>query len=149
MIGGAAGSCAVISGGAAVGMAWSLPVWLLAGLIFVLTPVHFWALALAYREDYVNADYPMLPARVSSQTAAWWTALHTLLTIGFALAIGLFPQVDWIYLFIVGGFTLPLVKKTWALLIAQNRPTSFALFGYSNLYLALVLAVIMLAMIWR
>lgn len=149
VIGGAAGSCAVISGGAAVGMSWALPVWLLAGLVFAWTPVHFWALALAYREDYVNADYPMLPAKVSSQTAAWWTGLHTVFTAGFALSIGLVPQVDWLFLLIVSIGTVPLVKKTIALLYVQDRPTAFGLFGYSNLYLALVLAVSMLAMIWR
>ena len=139
----------MISGGAAVGMSWALPVWLLAGLVFAWTPVHFWALALAYREDYVNADYPMLPAKVSSQTAAWWTGLHTVFTAGFALSIGLVPQVDWLFLLIVSIGTVPLVKKTIALLYVQDRPTAFGLFGYSNLYLALVLAVSMLAMIWR
>lgn len=149
VIGGAAGSCAVISGGAAVGAAWALPVWLLAMLVFTWTPVHFWALALAYREDYVNADYPMLPAKVSSQTAALWTAVHTVLTAGLAISLGLLPQIDLLYLLIVGLSTVPLVKRTIALMYVQNRQTAFALFGYSNLYLAIILAVVMLAMIWR
>ena len=149
VIGGAAGSCAVISGGAAVGM-WSAPaVWVMALLVFVWTPVHFWALALAYREDYANAGFPMLPAQVSPQVAARWTALHTVFTAACALAIGLVPTLDWPYLILIGLGTIPLVKRTLALLANPVRQTAFPLFGYSNIYLALVIAVIMLSLLWR
>lgn len=149
VIGGAAGSCAVISGGAAVGM-WSAPaVWLMALLVFVWTPVHFWALALAYRDDYANAGYPMLPAQVSPQVAARWTALHTVFTAVCALAIGITPSLDWPYLILIGLGTIPLVKRTLALLANPVRQTALPLFGYSNIYLALVIAVVMLSLVWR
>lgn len=149
VIGGAAGSCAVIAGGAAVGMWADLSVWLLATLVFVWTPVHFWALALAYRDDYVKADYPMLPAKVSADKAANWTALHTVLTAVFALAIGFVPQLDPIYLVLIGAATIPLVTRTKALLDTPVRKPALALFGYTNLYLAIVLVVVMMAGIWR
>lgn len=150
VIGGAAGSCAVISGGAAVG-AWSaLGVWILAALVFVWTPVHFWALALAYRADYIKADYPMLPARVAPLVAARWTAVHTALTAAAGLALGFWPAIDWFYLVPIGLATAVLVTRTVALLIdpTQKAP-AFALFHFSNLYLALVLAIILLASVWR
>lgn len=150
VIGGAAGSCAVISGGAAVG-AWSaLGVWILAALVFVWTPVHFWALALAYRTDYIKADYPMLPARVPAIVAARWTAVHTVLTAASGLALGFWPAVDWFYLVPIGLATAVLIVRTAALLLAPTeKAPAFALFHFSNLYLALVLVVILLASLWR
>ena len=149
VIGGAAGSCAVISGGAAVGM-WSAPaVWLMGLLVFVWTPVHFWALALAYRDDYTNAGFPMLPAQVSPQIAARWTALHTLFTAACALALAFVPRFDVATLLILGVATVPLLTRTQALLRTPERKTAFPLFGYSNLYLAIVLAITMLSLLWR
>ena len=150
VIGGAAGSCAVISGGAAVG-AWSaLGVWILAALVFVWTPVHFWALALAYRADYIKADYPMLPARVAPSVAARWTAVHTILTAVAGMALGFWPVVDWFYLVPIGLATAVLTIRTIALLMAPaEKAPAFALFHFSNLYLALVLVVVLLASLWR
>ena len=149
VIGGAAGSCAVVSGGAAVG-AWADPgVWILAALVFVWTPVHFWALALAYREDYATARYPMLPAVVAPPVAARWTALHTLLTAACGVALGIWPVMDPVYLVVVGIGTLPLLRRTVSLLRSPERKTAFPHFHYSNLYLALVLVVLILAGLWR
>ncbi|HUR63901.1 MAG TPA: heme o synthase, partial [Candidatus Thermoplasmatota archaeon] len=65
VIGGLAGSFpALIGWSAATGsLDWplSLPAWILALLVFLWTPAHFWALALLYKEDYGAADYPMMP----------------------------------------------------------------------------------------
>lgn len=150
VIGGAAGSCAVISGGAAVG-AWSdVTVWILAALVFVWTPVHFWALALAYRADYMKADFPMLPARVAPPVAARWTALHTVFTAVSGMALGIWPAVDWLYMVPISIATIFLVKFTLNLLVQPaEKKTAFALFHFSNLYLALVLVMVMLASLWR
>ena len=149
VIGGAAGSCSVLAGGAAMD-AWSeTAVWLLAFLIFAWTPVHFWALALAYRNDYQQAQYPMLPTRASPQTAARWTALHTLLTIFCGLALGIYPAIDWFYLVPIAILSFQLIGKTWQLLRQPEKKPALTLFHFSNIYLAAVLIVILLAPIWR
>src|SRR5436309_15730122 len=31
------------------------------GIVFLWTPLHFWALSLRYADDYRDADVPMLP----------------------------------------------------------------------------------------
>lgn len=149
VIGGAAGSCAVLSGGAAMG-AWADPaVLILATLVFVWTPVHFWALALAYREDYSNAGYPMLPATVSLPVAARWTAFHTVLTAACGVALGLYPAADPFFLLPVGLATVGLVWRTWQMVQHPSKGPALRLFHFSNLYLALVLVVSMLALLWR
>ena len=38
------------------------------GIIFLWTPPHFWALAVRYRDDYANAQVPMLPSVASFRT---------------------------------------------------------------------------------
>lgn len=149
VIGGAAGSCAVISGGAAVGMQWSPAVWIMGGLVFAWTPVHFWALALAYRADYQRSPYPMLPGLVSPKTSARWIAIHTVVTIGLAIAMGLIPQIDMIMLIAMGLISLPLIYYTVGLLIRPDRESAFALFHTSNLFLAAVIMAAILSPLWR
>lgn len=149
VIGGAAGSCAVLSGGAAAGD-WANPgVLILALLLFAWTPAHFWSLALAYRDDYARAAYPMLPALVSPHSAARWTALHTLTTVWAGLALGFWPRFDGYYLLPVGLASIAFIWRTGLLLLRPERKPALALFHLSNLYLTLVLFVTMFATLWR
>jgi heme o synthase len=149
VIGGAAGSCAVISGGAAAG-AWTAPtVWLLAALVFVWTPVHFWSLALAYREDYAQGGYPMLPTQTSAQTAAYWTGLHSYLTVGAAVILGVWPNVNWLYLIPMGLAGLIFIQRTHKLFQRPEKRSALALFHFSNIYLSLALLMVIVSAIWR
>ena len=92
VIGGAAGSCAVLSGAAAAGN-WADPAaWLLAALVFLWTPIHFWSLALVYKEDYALADVPMLPVRTTARRAAIWGLLHGLGAGACAIALAFRPR---------------------------------------------------------
>src|SRR5881628_2823972 len=68
VIGGFAGSCPALAGSAAAGML-SLPALLIALLVFLWTPGHFWALAYRQREDYRRAKLPMLSATRGERTA--------------------------------------------------------------------------------
>jgi protoheme IX farnesyltransferase len=149
VLGGFAGSCAVLSGGAAAG-GWDDPgALLLAVLLMMWNPAHFWSLALAYREDYVSARVPMLPAVMPVRRVAGWIAAHAGATAGLALAIGV--QQGWgaLYLLPVGLGSLWLARKVAPLLRDQSRGRAFATFTASNLYLALVLAAIWLCATFR
>ena len=97
VIGGAAGSCAVLSGAAAAGN-WADPAaWLLAALVFLWTPIHFWSLALVYKEDYALADVPMLPVRTTPRRAAVWGLLHGLGAGACAIALAFVPGLGLLY----------------------------------------------------
>ena len=61
VLGGIAGATPPVLGWAAVTNEVALPAMLLALIIFLWTPPHFWALAIARREDYARAGVPMLP----------------------------------------------------------------------------------------
>lgn len=60
VIGGGAGALPAVIGWAAVTGSIGLPALLLAAVVFCWTPAHFYNLAIAYREDYARAGYPML-----------------------------------------------------------------------------------------
>ncbi|MCK5923185.1 MAG: protoheme IX farnesyltransferase, partial [Methylococcales bacterium] len=149
VIGGIAGSCAVLSGGAAFG-AWADPaVIVLALTLFVWTPVHFWALALVHRQDYVDANYPMLPAQVPATTAARWTAFHGLLTVIGGLALSFVPTFDIWFLVPVGVASAMFLKLNWLMVRNPTPKTALPLFIFSNLYLTIILVMLLLAPIWR
>jgi protoheme IX farnesyltransferase len=142
VIGGVAGSCAVLSGGAAVGH-WAAPgVLLLAILVFTWTPTHFWSLALAYRTDYKRAGLPMLPVQTSPRRAAAWMLLHTLLTGLVALTLAAQPTLGILYLATSLLSTLWLWWLSIRLLIRPIRRQAIALFITSNIYLGLLLLAI-------
>ena len=70
VVGGLAGSFAVLAGSAAVAPAPSPAAAALAVVLFLWTPPHFWSLAIACREDYAAAGVPMLPVVVGDARAA-------------------------------------------------------------------------------
>ena len=61
VIGGAAGAAPPVLGWTAVTNSVDPNALLLFLIIFVWTPPHFWALAIARRDDYARAGIPMLP----------------------------------------------------------------------------------------
>src|SRR2546428_6955731 len=68
VIGGFAGSCPALAGSAAAANSISLQAVLIALLVFLWTPGHFWALAYRSREDYRRARPPLPPARWGERT---------------------------------------------------------------------------------
>lgn len=70
VVGGAAGSFAVMAGAAAADPSLSAVSLILAVVLFLWTPPHFWALAIAMRDDYAAAGVPMLPVVRGNAAAA-------------------------------------------------------------------------------
>lgn len=144
VIGGAAGSCAALSGAAAVGH-WNAPAtWILAGLIFLWTPSHFWSLALAFREDYRMAGFPMLPAVTSPRAAAGWILLHAAATALAALSLAPFLRFGVAYLVGVLALSVWMLRSNLHLLTRQDRDAARRAFVASNLYLTFVTLLAML-----
>ena len=144
VIGGAAGSAAVMSGGAAAG-AWANPgVIVLALILFLWTPFHFWSLAILYRDDYQRADVPMLPTKISPRVAAIWVFTHTLPTAIAGLLLVLFPFLGWIYFIPVAFITTHLLQRNIQLIRTPSRDNALSLFLSSNHYLLILLVAICL-----
>jgi len=102
VIGGAAGSFAVLAGAAVVDPGLGPVPIILAMVLFLWTPPHFWSLAIARHEDYEAAGVPMLPVKVGNATAAKAVLSNTLLLVGMSV-LPFFFGLGWLYL--VGALT--------------------------------------------
>jgi len=142
VIGGAAGSAAVLSGSAAVG-AWNDPgAVVLALLVFLWTPSHFWSLATVYRSDYARGGVPMLPVQTSPRQAAIWVLIHTGATVLAALVLAGHDALSWIYFVPVGIASIDLIVRNIRLLARPDGKLALSLFKATNLYLGLILLMI-------
>ncbi len=142
VIGGAAGSAAVLSGSAAAGN-WGDPgAVVLALLLFLWTPTHFWALAIVYKEDYARGGVPMLPVKVSERQSAAWMMLHTAGVVFAALILVTLPSLGWLYLLPVLWASAVLVSRNVRLIIKPDRALARSYFLFSNHYLAILLIMI-------
>lgn len=145
VIGGAAGSAAVLSGGAASG-AWQDPAVLaLAAMLFLWTPSHFWSLAILYRNDYAKANVPMLPVNTTTQQAAWWVFLHTGAAAFVALLMVLTPNLGLVYFIPVLIASAYMIYRNINLVMDPSPKNARVLFISSNLYLLVVLLSICLS----
>ncbi|MDX1498376.1 MAG: heme o synthase [Woeseiaceae bacterium] len=85
VIGGAAGAAPPVLGWTAVTGEIHAHALLLFLIIFVWTPPHFWALAIARRDDYAKVDIPMLPVThgdaYTRLNVLFYTILLALITI--------------------------------------------------------------------
>jgi protoheme IX farnesyltransferase len=88
VIGGAAGSFSALAGWAAATGSISVIAFLVASLIFLWTPGHFWGLAMAKSSEYASVNVPMLPVVDGMRTSAVYTALSNLAL--FPFTVGLF-----------------------------------------------------------
>ena len=147
VIGGAAGSAAVMSGGAAVGAWQDSGVIVLALILFLWTPCHFWSLAMVYRDDYAGVDVPMLPTQVSPQRAAWWVLSHTLPTALGSVLLAVRPTLGLVYFIPVFLVSAEMIRRNIMLIRQPNRTNALVLFITSNYYLLVVLLAICLSVI--
>lgn len=85
VVGGLAGSFAVLSGAAAVSAHLSSSAWVFAAALFFWTPAHFWSLAFCYKRDYASARVPMLPNLLGDRPLAWVVLAHTVALVSLTL----------------------------------------------------------------
>ena len=139
VIGGAAGSAAVLSGSAAVGN-WNEPgAVVLALLVFLWTPTHFWSLAIAYRDDYARGGFPMLPVHTTPRAAAWWVFLHASGAVLAAVVLVAHPALGWLYFAPVGLASMVLLTLSARLIAETGKKQALMLFHASNMYLGIVM----------
>ena len=138
VIGGLAGSFAVLVGSAATGNTFSPAPLILSVVLFLWTPPHFWALAISFKDEYAKADIPMLPVvhgdKVTSQAIFW----HTLVLVILSWSL-FFYGMSWVYLFFAilgGGYFL---YCSFLLLKEQSKALARKTFFSSIIHLGLLL----------
>ena len=141
VIGGAAGSFAVLAGAAAVNPQVGPLAWLLALVLLLWTPPHFWSLAIANEAEYRAAGVPMLPVVVGMARAA--RIVHANATLLVAVSLLLVPAgAGWPVLVGASLGGLHFLRKTHALAKAPSRQTALAAFFASMVQLSVLLAAV-------
>lgn len=144
VIGGAAGAVPVLIGWSAVTNSVTLPaIWLFA-IVFYWTPPHFWALSLLLEKDYARANVPMLPVVMGERETKKQILLYSCLLLAVTLILFALQTMGYVYLVcavVLGGI---LIYMSIRLLLDTTRAWARTIFWYSNCYLAMIFAVMVL-----
>ncbi|MBI1238903.1 MAG: protoheme IX farnesyltransferase [Alphaproteobacteria bacterium] len=149
VIGGAAGAMPPVIGWAAVtGDVTLVPVVLFA-IIFFWTPPHFWALALAKREEYARAGVPMLPVVAGIAPTIWQILAYTLILVPLGALPTVIGAAGLAYASVALGLGGLFVWRAVALMrvmddSAARKREGLKLFAYSIVYLFALFATLLL-----
>jgi protoheme IX farnesyltransferase len=115
----------------------------LATILFLWTPPHFWSLAIAYHKDYDAAKVPMLPVVVGDERAAKIIFSSTVLLVATSLT-PIFFGMGWVYFAgaAIGGAYF--LYKSAKLARAPSRQMAMSCFHASLMQLTLLLTSAML-----
>ena len=140
VLGGFAGSCASLAGWYAITTSNAYVAWILAALVFVWTPTHFWSLAVVTEQDYSAVGIPMLPSVVGEARAARFIVANTLLLIPFSLLFYLYLTGVGTLIYLVGAvvFDALLLITNLKLLLSPTRANAWLAFKFSSPYLAVI-----------
>ncbi len=135
VIGGAAGAAPPVLGWCAATGQVHPHALLLFLIIFVWTPPHFWAYAIAKRQDYAKANIPMLPVTHGVE----FTQLHVLLYTILLVVVSLLPYLTGmsgaIYLLGAVVFGAGFLYHAIRLKKAAHNRIAMKTFAYSLVYL--------------
>ena len=117
---------------------------LLALIIYVWTPPHFWALAIARREEYAKVNIPMLPVTHGPEFTRLQILLYTILLIIVTLLPYLTGMSGLIYL--VSAVLLGFGFIYYAVLMMRKKDNKTAMktFVYSIVYITLLFAALLI-----
>ena len=143
VVGGLAGSFAVLAGASAVSPGEVGPVTAsLAWVLFLWTPPHFWSLAIACQDDYRASGVPMLPVVTGVRTGSRIVFASTALLVASSLlpaAYGLGP----LYAICAVGGGAWFLRAAARLRASPTRPNARSCFRVSLAQLSLLLAAIL------
>lgn len=153
VIGGLAGAAPPLLGWTAVCGYFEPQSLLLVLIIFVWTPPHFWALAIARYEDYAQANVPMLPVTHGIS----FTKIQILLYTALLTAATLLPYAVGIsgLLYLIGAVLLN--SRFWYWVIKMQNAKEKAIesamamktFRFSIVYLMLLFVFLLVDHYWR
>lgn len=113
-------------------------------IVFVWTPPHFWALAIYRRDDYAEAEVPMLPVTHGVNFTRWQILFYTVLLI----IVTLLPWLTGMSgLFYLGGalvLNAAFLAYALALLKSNDELLAMRMFHYSVIYLMMLFAFLLI-----
>ena len=117
---------------------------LLVLIIFAWTPPHFWALAIHKKDEYAEANIPMLPVTHGNHFTRIHIVLYSLLMFASTLMPFLTGMSGWLYLI---GMLLLNARQFWMVKLIfdeTNEKAPMELFKYSIQYLLWLFVLILI-----
>jgi protoheme IX farnesyltransferase len=136
VIGGAAGAVPPVVGWAAVTGRVGLPAVLMFGIVFLWTPLHFWALSLRYADDYRAAAVPMLPVTEGRDETTRRMLRYAVAVAAISVALGPVAGLGLLYDAVAVVMGLLVVADAAALRRTRDPAAELRVFKRSNVYLA-------------
>ena len=144
VIGGAAGAAPPVLGWTAVTNEIHAGALLLFLIVFVWTPPHFWALAIARREEYAKVDIPMLPVTHGENFTRLQILLYTILLVVITILPYLIGMSGLIYLLaalVLGAIFLYYAIRMYR--VPADHELPMRTFRYSITYLGILFAALL------
>ncbi|HEX9037793.1 MAG TPA: heme o synthase [Ktedonobacterales bacterium] len=149
VIGGAAGAVPVLVGWAAATGSLSWAAFWMFAVIFMWTPPHFWALSLVLKKDYARAGVPMLPVVKGEAETYRQIVLYTLLLVATTLSLFVIHTLGYLYLMSALALGGGLIFLALRLQRVRTLKEARTVFWFSNYYLALIFAAMVLDHVFR
>jgi heme o synthase len=143
VIGGAAGAAPPVLGWAAVTHTVDPNALLLFLIIFVWTPPHFWALAIARKDEYARVGIPMLPVTHGVEHTRLQVLLYTVLLFVVAVMPFLTGMSGLIYLGAALVLNARFLYYALALKLTARQELPMRVFRYSVSYLMWLFAALL------
>lgn len=141
VIGGLAGAAPPLLGWVAVTGEIHHNALLLVLIIFAWTPPHFWALAIHRKDEYAQAEIPMLPVTHGERYTKINILLYTVMLIIITVLPYLTGMFGWLYL--AGSLLLGARFLYWAIVMWFNKDSGMKTFKFSIIYLMVLFALML------
>jgi protoheme IX farnesyltransferase len=143
VIGGAAGAAPPVLGWAAVTNSIDPNALLLFLIVFVWTPPHFWALAIARRDEYAKVGIPMLPVTHGIPFTRLQVVLYTLLLTAVTLMPFVTGMSGLIYLAAALVLNGMFIWHAFAMKLTERAHLPMKVFRFSITYLMWLFAALL------
>ena len=144
VIGGAAGAAPPVLGWTAITGEMHSDALLLFLIIFAWTPPHFWALAIARRDEYARVGIPMLPVTHGVEYTKLFIWYYTILLTVVTVMPWLTGMAGLPYLATALVLDGVFLRHAWALRVSDRADLPMRTFRYSINYLALLFAALLI-----
>ncbi|HBO83918.1 MAG: protoheme IX farnesyltransferase [Deltaproteobacteria bacterium GWC2_42_11] len=144
IIGGLAGSFAVLAGGASAAPFLCMPPILLAVVMFFWTPSHFWSFAIVHKEEYRKAGVPMLPVLISDKRTSVYILINTVFLVLSSLIPTMLGYLGLFYLVSALGIGLFFITRNIQLVANPSKDMAWKNFKASMVYLAVLFSALII-----
>lgn len=144
VIGGIAGAAPPLLGWTAVTGAVNPHALILVLIIFIWTPPHFWALAIARLDDYAKANIPMLPHTHGVKYTKLNIILYTILLVcasSLPFVVGMSGLIYFVGVSLANSLFLYYVIKLY---VSDDKKVAMNAFWYSIHYLGIIFLLLLI-----